>query len=236
MFAMGMLTPKPASAAGLGEIDVAITPATAYSNGQFTIAVSGTTSGTGITAIPVGGTITVTFGSKFTVPSSIATSAIKLKATVVSGGTAQQPGYLNDPSVVTVSGRAVTITVPDMDTNSTGNGDQAIAAHGDAGVGATYTITFTQAAGILNPKLAQDANALTTGTLSVKSSTDTTAVDAVTQTAITSFSKFSPTTGKRAAEIAITGGGFTASCDDCKIRLNPPKHHSPYYWCWRSGG
>ena len=73
MFAMGMLTPKPTSAAGLGEIDVAITPATAYANGQYTIAVSGGSAGGGITAIPVGGTITVTFGTKFTVPASIAT-------------------------------------------------------------------------------------------------------------------------------------------------------------------
>jgi hypothetical protein len=226
MFAMGMLTPKPTSAAGLGGIGVAITPATAYSNGQYTITVSGTTAGTGLTAIPVGGTITVTFGTKFTVPSSIDTSNIKLKATVVSGGTSQNPGYLNDAETVTIVGRAVTITVPDMD-DTAGTGDQAIAASA-AGVASNITITFTQAAGILNPKLAQTLNATGTGTLTVKTSTDATAVAAATTTAITSFSKFSPTTGGvRGAEIAVTGGGFTASCDDCKIRLNPQASVAP---------
>jgi len=103
MFAMGMLTPKPANAA-VGNIVVTITPATAFANGQYTIAVSGGFSG--ISAIPVGGTITVTFGSKFTVPSSIATSDIKLKATVLSGGSSDgTPGYLNDAETVTISGR-----------------------------------------------------------------------------------------------------------------------------------
>ena len=226
MFAMGNFTPKPVGAAGLAEIDVAITPATAMANGQYTIAVSGGSGG--ITTIPVGGTITVTFGSKYTVPSTIATSAIKLKATVVSGGTTQVAGRLNDAETVNIDGRAVTITVPDMD-KTAGNGDQAIAGHGDLGVGATFTITFTQAAGIINPEVAQLANDVDTAatTLTVKTSTDDTAVTATTQTAITSFTKFTPSTAARGATVTVTGGGFAATCADCKIRLNPQAVTAP---------
>jgi hypothetical protein len=225
MFAMGNFTPKPVGAAGLAEIAVTVTPATAKSIGQYTIAVSGGSGG--ITAIPVGGTITVTFGSKFTVPSSIATENIKVKATVVSGGSSGVAGRLNNAETVTVDGRAVTITVPDMD-KTAGTGDQAIAAHGDLGVGATFTLTFTQAAGIENPEVAQGANATGTGTLTVKTSTDTTAVTASSITDFTSFVKFTPTTGGiRGAEIAVTGGGFAKTCDDCKIRLSPQNGTAP---------
>jgi len=221
MFAMGMLTPKPASAA-VGSIDVTITPATAYSNGAYTILVTGTGTA-GLTAIPVGGTITITFGSKFTVPSTIATTDIKMKATVVSGG--GTAGRLNDVSAVTISGRAVTITVPDLDdTNATG--DQGVGAHGGLGVGSAITITFTQAAGILNPKKYQAANAGTTGTLTVKTSTDAVAT-ANTQTEITAFSKFTPSTAARGTTATVTGGGFNATCDDCKIRLNPQNAVAP---------
>jgi hypothetical protein len=218
MFVMGNFTPKPVAAADIGDVTVTVTPATAKSIGQYTILVSGGAGG--ITTIPVGGTITVTFGSKFTVPSTIDTSAIKLKATVVSGGTTQIAGRLNDAETVNISGRAVTITVPDMD-KTAGNGDQAIAGHGDLGVGATFTVTFTQAAGIENPEVAQTANASGTGTLTVKTSTDQTAVAANVTTAITSFTKFTPASGVRGATITVTGGGFAKTCDDCKIRLNP---------------
>ena len=223
MFAMGNFTPKPVSAAGLAEIDVAIEPATAKSIGQFTIGVSGGAGG--ITAIPVGGTITVTFGSKFTVPTSIATSHIRLKSTVVSGGAAGVAGRLNDAETVTIDGRAVTITVPDMD-KTAGTGDQAIAASNN-GVAGTFTITFTQAAGIENPEVAQAADVTGTGSLTVKTSTDTTAVGAATQTAITSFTEFTPSSGIRGATITVTGGGFAKTCDDCKIRLNPQTAVAP---------
>ena len=225
MFAMGSFTAKPASAA-IGVVTTTVTPATAKSTGQYTILVTG--GSTGISAIPVGGTITVTFGSKFTVPSTIATSAIKLKATVVSGGTGGIAGRLNDAEAVTISGRAVTITVPDMDdtSNATAYGDQAIAAHGDLGVGATFTVIFTQAAGIVNPKIKQAVNATGTGTLTVKSSEDSTAI-ASSMTEITAFTKFTPTTAARAATVTVTGGGFNATCADCKIRLNPQASVAP---------
>jgi hypothetical protein len=221
MFAMGIFTPKPASAA-LGGIDVAVTPTTAKATGQYTITVTGSSSA-GITAIPVGGTITVTFGSKFTVPSSIAASAIKLKASVVSNsGTANR---LNSVGDVSVDGRAVTITVPDMD-SATSTGDNGIAA--STGTGANFIITFTQAAGIVNPSTAQAADSTTASkTLTVKTSADTTAVTAATFTAITSFTKFTPSTAARGATLTVTGGGFAATCADCKIRLNPQNSVAP---------
>jgi len=69
MFAIGTLSPKPASALVTDVIGVSVTPATAKAATQVTITVTGTTGGAGITAIPVGGTITVTFGSKWSVTS-----------------------------------------------------------------------------------------------------------------------------------------------------------------------
>jgi hypothetical protein len=227
MFAMGILTPKPASAV-IGEVTTVVTPATAKSTGQFTITVTGTASNsTGITAIPVGGTITVTFGSKFTVPSSIDASAVKLKAAVISGGSGTgSAGRLNSASAITVDGRAVTITVPDMDTLA-GSGDDGIGAS-SGNVGGNVVITFTQAAGIVNPNVKQNAQTAssTTGTLTVKSSTDTTAITSAL-TEITAFTKFTPSTAARGATLTVTGGGFNTSCDDCKIRLNPQNATAP---------
>jgi hypothetical protein len=223
MFAMGSFAAKPAHA--IGVVGTTVTPATAKSIGQYTIVVTGAVGGsTGVSAIPVGGTITVTFGSKFTVPSAIATTDIKLKATVLAGG--GSAGRLNNAEAVTIDGRAVTITVPDMD-KTAGNGDQSIAVSTGL-IGSAVTITFTQAAGIENPEVKQDAQIAsgTTGTLTVKSSADTTAITS-TLTAITAFSKFSPTTAARAATLTVTGGGFNATCDDCKIRLSPQSGTAP---------
>ncbi|MDE0719436.1 MAG: hypothetical protein OSB75_02605, partial [Dehalococcoidia bacterium] len=213
MFALGTFTAKPANAA-IGVVTTVVTPTLAGATGQYTITVTGVSDGAGITAIPVGGTLTVTFGSKFTVPSSIAASAVKLKAAVVSGGTGSA-GRLNSASAITVDGRAVTITVPDMDT-ATGTGDDGIGA--STGVGADVVITFTQAAGIVNPNVYQAAQttASTTGTLTVKSSEDATAITS-SLNAITKNSKFTPSTAARGATLTVTGSGFNTSCDDCKI-------------------
>jgi hypothetical protein len=223
MFATGMFTPKPASAA-IGVVTTTVTPTTAKSTGQYTIVVTGAVGGAGIGAIPVGGTITVTFGTKFTVPSSIAASAVNIKSTVITGGTGTA-GRLNSASSVTVDGRIVTITVPDMDSTA-GTGDDGIAAN------AAVTITFTQSAAIVNPNVAQTArttSSAASGTLKVYSSTDLTAATAIQSSlnAITSFTKFSPTTAARGADLTVTGGGFNTSCDDCKIRLNPQNAVAP---------
>ena len=215
MFAIGMFTAKPASAA-IGTVGVTVSPTTARATGQYTVTVSGNSLQN---AIPVGGNITVTFGSKFSVPSSIASSAINLKSSVLSnGGTANQ---LISAGAVTISGRAVTITVPDMDTPSTSNGDQGI------GAASLVTITFTQSAGITNPNQAQAANATGTGGITVKSSADTTAVAASTLSAITSTVSFSPSTAARGATVTVTGKGFTANCADCKIRMNSQNAVTP---------
>lgn len=121
MFALGMFQAKPANAA-IGAVTVTIDPTKARSVSQYTIAVTGGSSG--ISEISVGGNLVVTFDAKTTVPSSIAASAVTLKSSIVTGtGTANQ---LVNPSAVTVSGKAVTLTVPDMDpsTASDSLGDQ----------------------------------------------------------------------------------------------------------------
>ena len=228
MFAMGTLTPKPASAAAADLVGVSVSPATAKTAAQVTVTVTGAVGGAGITAIPVGGTITVTFGSKWTVPTSMATSNVKLKSAVVSGGTGVA-GRLTDAAAVTIDGRAITITVPDMDTDS-GTGDQAIAAS-SGGVAGHITITFTQAAGIETPEVYQAAGAVGTSGLTVKTSADTVAAanaaTAAGMTAITSFTKFSPSTAARSTTLTITGGGFNKTCADCKVRLNPQATTAP---------
>jgi len=145
-----------------------------------------------------------------------------LKSAVVSGGSGVA-GRLTDAAAVTITGRAVTITVPDMD-NDTGNGDQAIAAS-SGGVAGHITITFTQAAGIITPEKYQAAGAVGTSGLTVHTSSDTAKApneaSAAGMTEITSFVKFTPAKAARGSTVTVTGGGFNATCADCKIRLSP---------------
>ena len=212
MFALSMFTAKPVSA-GIGTVTMVSTPTTAGATAQHTVTVSGNGSQT---AVAVGGTITVTFDSKFTVPSSIASSAVKMKSDGISAGSggAGTAGMLVNAGAITISGRAITITVPDMDQST------ASASLGDNGIAAdsVVTITFTQAAGIANPKLAVSAS---TRSVTVKSSANTTAVTSSTSSAVTSSVTYTPTTAARGATITVTGKGFTANCDDCKIRMHP---------------
>ena len=211
MFALGMFQAKPANAA-IGSVTVTIDPTKARSVSQYTIDVTGGSSG--ISEISVGGNLVVTFDAKTTVPSSIAASAVTLKSSIVTGtGTANQ---LVNPSAVTVSGKAVTLTIPDMDpsTASDSLGDQGIAAN------AAITITFNQAAGITNANTAGDR------TLTVKSSADGTAITSGTF-AVTNFVSFTPTTAARGTSITVTGGGFGGACADCKIRFNPQDNTAP---------
>ena len=225
MLALGMFSVKPAGAApagaGLGTITAQVVPnpTKARSIAQYTILVTGATSDSGMSAIPVGGTITLTFQSTTTVPSSIAASAVKLKASLVQSGSDGDPGdpdQLVEASAVTVSGRAITITIPDMVTGTAqGNiGDNGIAA--DGGV----TITLTQSAGIQNPNTAGDSFEI-----GVTTSEDTVSVNTLSYS-ITSFVSFSPTSGARGDTITVTGGGFAKNCTDCKIRFNPQNDNS----------
>jgi len=112
-------------------IDLAST--TAGATTQYTILVTGAEK-----VLNVGDTITITFNTSTTVPGSIAASDISLKAVRVEGTNSGDGGQLVTPSAVSVVGKAVTITVPDMDpsTASTSLGDQAISA------GTGITIVF----------------------------------------------------------------------------------------------
>ena len=234
MLALGMFSVKPASAGftmptgtvspadakvlatdghglGVSGASVVILPTKARSIAQYTIGVTGNL-GDGMEAINVGGTITVTFNTSTTVPSSIAASAVKLKASIVDGGGADN--QLVSAEAITVSGRTVTITVPDMDSAS-GTGDNGIAA--DGGV----TVTFTQAAGIQNADLAKS-----TYTVDLSTSVDAT-VRTSKSYSVTSFVDLSSTGKARGVTIDITGGGFADDCTDCKIRFNPQNSVEP---------
>ena len=200
MLALGMFAAKPASGASHAAVTVSVTPDKARDIGEYAITVADS----GSAEIPVGGTITVTFGQE-TVPPLIAGSAIKIKASAVSGtGLVDQ---LVSPSSVNIDGKAVTMTVPDMDPSKAG--DHHI------GPNARIKITFTQQAGIQNANQASTAL-----TLKVKTSVHT---DDVTSAvfAIKASVSFSPSSGARQAVIAVTGVGMNADCSTCPIWLHP---------------
>jgi len=206
MFALGLFTAKPASAA-IGTITVESSPTTAGASAQHTVSVTGAGSQAALT---VGGTISVKFDTKYTVPSSIASSTVKMKARDLTG-TSPTGDQLVSAGAITVSGKVVTITVPDMDPSSTTNGDNGIAAN------SPFTIIFTQLAGVTNPKLAIAAGRA----VSVKFSSDNAYVVSTTMTAVTKSVTYTPSTAARGETITVTGKGFTANCADCKIRMNP---------------
>ena len=203
MVALGMYSAKPVGANdGVTSVGVTVTPTKARAIAQYTVVVDQTHT------IFVGDTITVTFNTSTGVPSSIHYSWVKLKASAVTGGIADQ---LVDAGAITVSGKTVTITVPDMDPSS--EGDQDIAS-------GTVTITFTQAAGIRNPNLAKATTHATLYTLTVATTADTTAVTSSAY-AITSFVNFTPSSAASGATVTVTGGGFEKNCTTCNIRISP---------------
>jgi hypothetical protein len=212
MFALGAFSAKPASAALGATITVTNSPTTAGAAAEHTVAVTG---GTTQAALTVGGTISVKFDTKYTVPSTMLASTVKLKARDLTG-TSPTGNQLVSAGAITISGKVVTITVPDMDPSSTTNGDNGIAAN------SPFTIIFTQAAGITNPKLA-----ISTGRgVNVKFSSDDTYVPSSTNTAITRSVTYTPSTAARGATVTVTGKGFTANCNDCKIRMHPEQTQS----------
>jgi hypothetical protein len=201
MLALGTFKTSPATvhASSISEPRfTTISPTTARETAQYTVAVTATT------ALSVGQRIFVKFPSGTTVPSSIATSGINLKASALSAGAADQ---LQNPSAVTVSGREVQITVPDMDQPTTSNGQNGIAA------GADVTINFLQAAGIVNPNLAK-----ATYTFTAWTDADTTAVTSAAYT-INSDITISSTSKPRGDVITVTGVGLAATCTTCNIRF-----------------
>jgi hypothetical protein len=198
MLVLGMFSAKPAGADHEAVV-VTLDPTKARSIGAYTIVFVANTGA----ALEVGDSITVTFNTSTGVPSSIASSAIKLKADGVAGD--GRPGQLVSAGAVTVSGKAITITVPDMDPAATG--DDAIAAD------ATVTITITQGAGIQNPNKHGDYH------LDVKTSQHTENAESVGY-AITAFVS-SPPAAKRGSTVTVTGVGFEKNCALCIIRINP---------------
>ena len=208
MLVLGMFSAKPASAA-VTSAAVTVSPDKARSIGQYTIVFDVGDAGADLS---VGDSITVTFPSGTGVPSAIAASAIKLKADVTLGGGADN--QLVNASAVTISGRAVTITVPDMDPGS-GTGDNGI------GSGGTVTLTVTQAAGIQNPDFAKKSY-----DLDVKTSAENSNVSSGDYE-IKGFVSFSPGSGKRGATITVKGGGFVDGCTTCHIRLSSQNTENP---------
>ncbi|MDA1127459.1 MAG: hypothetical protein O2913_02025, partial [Chloroflexi bacterium] len=217
MLVLGMFSAKPVSA-DTPAATVTVTPDKARSIAQYTVLVTGGAQG----ALNVGDTITVTFNTSTGVPSSIAASAVKIKANNVGTGTGNQ---LVNVAGVTISGKAVTLTVPDMDPGTSGGsiGDNGI----DASAG--ITITFTQAAGIQNPNLAK-----ATYTLTVATTADATAVTSSAYT-INSFVSFTPSTAARGATVTVTGGGFEKDCTTCKVYFNGDQVTAPTTGAFGSG-
>jgi hypothetical protein len=223
MMALGMFSAKPAHAE-IAAVAPVITPTTAGSGAQYTVAVTGASAPT--SAMAVGSTITIKFDSKVTVPSSIAASSVKLKATGVGPAGAQGvANQLVSASAITVSGKAVTVTVPDMDPGTAANsiGDNGILA------GAGYSIIFNQSAGLINPVRASTMTQEDVGVTGYDVDIITTN-DATTQSAdynTTATAKFSPSTAARGATLTVSGVGFAKDCTSCKFRFNPQNAVAP---------
>jgi hypothetical protein len=201
MLALGMFSAKPAVADHMAAT-VTLEPTKARAIAAYTIVFDGSTGAN----LEKGESITVTFNASTGVPSSIAASAIKLKTDDVAGGSGVADRLVS-ADAVTVSGKAITITVPDMDPDP-GTGDDAIAA------GATVTIIITQAAGIQNP------NKHGLYDLDVKTTQDPVNAES-DDYAIFAFVSFTPSSAQRGATVTISGGGFEKNCVVCIIRINP---------------
>jgi len=203
MLALGTFSSAPqVNALGFitSEAGVVVVPTKAREIGEYTIQV------TAAETVGVDGTFYVKFNTKTTVPSSISTSNVTLKADAVTGtGTADQ---VVNPSRITVSGKEVKLTVPDMDPST------AAASLGQQGIAAgKVTIVFSQAAGIQNPNLATAA-----ATLQVWTSAETTKITSAVYT-ITSSLTNSSSLKARTDVITTSGVGMNASAATVKIYL-----------------
>lgn len=214
MFALGLFSTSKATAdvGGNHAVTVTVSPTTAGSVAQYTILATGADSN-----IDVGQRVFVTFNASTVVPASIATSNVSVKASqLTNSGTADQ---LKNPSAITVNGNQVAITIPDMDTPTTTNGDQGILA--EAGI----TITFNQA-GITNPALAKTTGNAVPYTVTVHNDSDT---DVATSAAyaIIRYVTFSPAVAARGGVVTVSGAGFSGNCTTCAIKLNPQATTAP---------
>jgi hypothetical protein len=202
MLALGTLS-APKAHAVVGTVSVTVSPNGARAVGQYTITTTANTN------LDVGQRIFVSFNASTTVPASIDVSNVKLKASALTGSGVGNE--LRSAGAVTVSGNEVRITVPDMDTGTSGGsiGDDGIAAD------STLTVTFLQAAGITNPN---DATPATAYTLAMWTDTETTSVTSSSYTVAASVS-LGATSGAQGAVIAVTAVGFDANCTTCSIFL-----------------
>jgi len=193
MLALGLFNSvAPVYATSVEQPRVTVSPDTARDTGAYTILVTGNQN------ILVGDLITMAFSST-TIPSTISTSNITIKASLVSAG---NPNELFDVAAVTVSGSDITITVPDMESDQPG--DQSISA------GADITISILQAAGLTNPDLADDYTVFVSTTLDVDPAES--AVYAI------SFDiSLSSDSEKRGEVITVTGVGLNPDCTICNI-------------------
>jgi len=198
---------------------VTVSPATAGSVAQYTIAATG-----GANALTVGSIVTVTFNLSTTVPATIDPSSVTILADVLTGLPASALQLVN-PTAISVTGQAVSITIPDMDQPSTSNGQQGIEA------GSGVTITFSQGAGLVNPNRARavdDAVVANRYTLTVNSNvTGVTTAATSSPYAITSYVVYTPLAAARGTTVDVTGAGFAPNCTTCNIRLNPQAATTP---------
>lgn len=199
MLALGTFS-APKAHATVGVVNVTVSPASARSIGQYTIQTTANTD------LDVGERVFVSFNTSTTVPASIDAANVKIKASALTGGGTGDE--LRSAGAVTVSGQEVRITVPDMDSTA-GGGDDGIAD------GATLTITFLQAAGIVNPN---DATPGTAYTVAMWTDSETTSVTSASYS-ITKSVSLGATSGARGGVIAVTGVGLDATCTLCKIYL-----------------
>ena len=194
--AMGVFSPQRAGA-DVGTVTVTVSPTGAGSAAQYTVVF------TPDAAVDVGERIFITFNSKTTVPSPVQASSVRLKAAVTTGNVHDE---LRPASAVTVSGRTLEITVPDMSTANSDTGDQGI------GTG-SVTVIITQSAGIQNPNLAANSY-----TLDVSTDVEPVAVPS-DDYSITASISLSASSAARGAVITVDAVGLNANCAVCTIQV-----------------
>lgn len=173
------ITAAPAGAAVTG-VTVTASPSIASSTAGYTI---NFTTGADVTA---SGTVTVTFPSAVTLPSAISRSLISL-----TDGTALDFSATGDPDPV-VSGQNVIVTIPAGETLNTG----------------ACVLTFSQAAGIVNPPIAATVASLAYP-VTVVTSAEAAGANNPGYVLITPVISISPTSGPVGTAVTVTGKGFT---------------------------
>lgn len=190
--AIGSLLPIGKASALSDVTAVALNPVTAGTATQVTLTFT-----TAATVAANTGTVTVTFPAGYTVPAAIGRANITLiTAFNVGAGTVGIPASPGvDPVII---GRAITFTVPDV--------DSVTAAAQGIGIGAGHQLIIGVGAGILTP-----ATGGTAATYAISIATSSEALGLTAGVAIRRSLSLSPTSGVRAATSTLSGRGFTAN-------------------------